>query len=201
MVTPIRPIDETGPSLRLYNYRLQSHASVSVSLGLYLVKKLQMVYPNFDKCGRRYLLAANTTYAQYQYHGPVSGLYAHSQRPTFITVEGCRALCGTGTQYYPWKESSATITTWVLPVIGLLLQLPFESNEFWATLWALARWGGSPIAALAYVFWNIKVTSKSAMLVDMSVAYSEVPDEHTEFAQMRDSLYILSVMNQCEYLF
>lgn len=154
--------------------------------------------PDFEACGNLFKQGANSTYAQYQYHGPVSGLYAHNARPLLITVEGCKEICGTGTQYYPWKKSSATITTWVLPVLGLLLQLPFESNAFWPTLWALARWCGSPIATLSYVFWNIKVTSKSAMMIDMSVPHNVVPDQQSDFSQMRDSLYILSVMNQCE---
>ncbi|KAI4164139.1 MAG: hypothetical protein LQ342_002103 [Letrouitia transgressa] len=152
--------------------------------------------PDFEACGNLFKQGANSTYAQYQYHGPVSGLYAHNARPLLITVEGCKEICGTGTQYYPWKKSSATITTWVLPVLGLLLQLPFESNAFWPTLWALARWCGSPIATLSYVFWNIKVTSKSAMMIDMSVPHNVVPDQQSDFSQMRDSLYILSVMNQ-----
>ncbi|KAL9037688.1 MAG: hypothetical protein Q9214_005587 [Letrouitia sp. 1 TL-2023] len=152
--------------------------------------------PNFTACGDLFKKGANSTYAQYQYHGPVSGLYAHNPPPLLITIDGCKDICGTGTQYYPWGESSATITTWVLPVLGLLLQLPFESNAFWPTLWAMARWCGSPIATLSYVFWNIKVTSKSAMMVDMSVPYNKLPDQQSDFSQMRDSLYILSVMNQ-----
>ena len=37
------------------------------------------------------------------------------------------------------------------------------------------------------------------MMVDMATAYNEVPGEGSHFAQMRDSLYILSVMNQCRF--
>ena len=80
-----------------------------------------------------------------------------------------------------------------------MLQAPYESNEFWQTVWAIARWVGSPIAALAYTLWNIKVSGKCAMMVDMATTYDQLPPQDSEFGQMRDSLYILSVMNQCKY--
>lgn len=37
------------------------------------------------------------------------------------------------------------------------------------------------------------------MMVDMATPYHEFPDQDSHFAQMRDSLYILSVMNQCKF--
>lgn len=82
--------------------------------------------------------------------------------------------------------------------MGVLLQLPYESHKNWATLLAFARWIGNPIAALSYTFWNITVTGKCAMIVDMATPYDEVPGTDSQFRQVRDSLYILSVMNQCE---
>ena len=37
-------------------------------------------------------------------------------------------------------------------------------------------------------------------MVDMATPYDEVPEEEdSQFAKMRDSLYILSVMNQCKF--
>ncbi|KAL8756258.1 MAG: hypothetical protein Q9184_004563 [Pyrenodesmia sp. 2 TL-2023] len=54
----------------------------------------------------------------------------------------------------------------------------------------------SPIASLSYVLWNIKVTAKCALMADMAVELSDYPGKDSEFAQMRDSLYILAVMNQ-----
>ena len=55
----------------------------------------------------------------------------------------------------------------------------------------------SPIASLAYVLWDIKVTGKGALMADMATKLDEFPEEDSDFAQMRDSLHILSVMNQC----
>ena len=84
-----------------------------------------------------------------------------------------------------------------MPVLGLLLQAPYESNAFLDTVFATARWVGSPIASLSYILWNIKVTGKCALLVDMATPYEDIPEEeYSQFAQMRDSFYILSVMNQ-----
>lgn len=87
----------------------------------------------------------------------------------------------------------------VPPVIGLILQAPFESNENFNSFLALSRWIGNPIASISYVLWNIKVIGKCAMMVDMATPYDKFPGEDSQFAGMRDSLYILSVMNQCKF--
>lgn len=133
----------------------------------------------------------------YFHHEPTP----HEQK-FLISTDGCRKLCGSEVHYYPWIQIAATITTWVLPVIGILLQAPYESNEFRKSLCALVRWIGSPVASICYILWNIKVIEKCAMLSDMSI-FSLKTLEDVEHAQdmrdmldMRDSLYILSVMNQ-----
>ncbi|KAL8887976.1 MAG: hypothetical protein Q9205_006270 [Flavoplaca limonia] len=151
--------------------------------------------PDFEACGQEFIRGSKDIYSHYVYTGPVRGVL-ESAEASLITVEGCRALCGTGTGYYPWKDSSNSITTWVLPVIGLIVQAPFESNQAWQTILLLARWIGSPIAVLSYILWNIKVTGKCALMVDMATKYNEYPDSGSEFSIMRDSLYILAIMNQ-----
>ena len=87
----------------------------------------------------------------------------------------------------------------VFPVVGLLLQAPYESNKSCATLLASVRWLGNLIAGMTYIFWNIKVTGRCALLVDMAEPWDTVLVPGSQFAQMRDSLYLLSVMNQCMY--
>ncbi|KAL1612212.1 hypothetical protein SLS60_000436 [Paraconiothyrium brasiliense] len=148
---------------------------------------------NFTECAAIY--AANEDLRKkYGWHGPLLGL---EPRPlTQITREGCLAICGHGADMYPWDDVSATITTWLLPVIGTLLQAPFESNAFRRTLLAITRWVGSPITSLSYVLWNIKVSAKAALMVDMAVPYDKVPDRKTDFGSMRDSMYLLLAMNQ-----
>ena len=152
---------------------------------------------DFEKCALRF--SANTTEGEalrleWGWRGPIVGIAQNNL--TQISREGCLHLCGSGADYYPWTEVSSTITTWILPVIGTLLQAPFESNATRRTLMAITRWVGSPIASLSYVLWNIKVSAKAALMVDMAVKYNETPDRKTDFGSMRDSMYLLLVMNQ-----
>lgn len=173
---------------------------------------LLTMQPDFVTCGADFLNNSSDAYSKYVYNGTVKGALA-SDGPTLITVEGCRNLCGTGVAYYSyvspsflplaqlthhftWKDSSATITTWLLPILGLIIQAPFESNQAWQTTLSICRWLGSPIAAMSYILWNIKVTGKCALTVDMSTRYNEYPKEGSDFSYMRDSLCILCIMNQ-----
>lgn len=175
--------------------------------------------PNFTECGIQFQKlwdAGNRTLA---YNGTIQGVLSQGDRPALITIAGCLELCGHGYELYTSDVWTNTVTNWVLPVAGgLLLQAPFESNRFWRTCFALMRWLGNPISSLSYVFWNIKVLGKCAMMVDMAVEYSDsppetvevplspsqtiaaptdpLPREQSEFARMRDSFYLLSVMNQ-----
>lgn len=148
---------------------------------------------NFDECAQRYMNNA-TLQTLWRWNGSIIGI--ERNHTTQISREGCLHVCGTGTNYYPWKDVSSTITTWLLPCVGTLLQAPFESNATKRTFLAIARWVGSPIASLSYVLWNIKVSAKAALMVDMAVKYDETPDRKTDFGSMRDSMYLLLVMNQ-----
>lgn len=149
---------------------------------------------NFTECAAVY--ASNQTLQQqFQWNGPIPGIDQRSPA-TQITREGCHQVCGSGTSYYSWEEASSTITTWILPVVGTLLQAPFESNATKRTFLAIARWVGSPIASLSYVLWNIKVSAKAALMVDMAVGFEDTPKRRTDFGSMRDSMYLLLVMNQ-----
>ena len=154
--------------------------------------------PYLDPCAKNFT-ASPFSYPQYTYNGSVPHVFNHAARPKLITYEGCCRLCGSGVAYYPWSNSSGTITTWVLPLVGVLVQAPYESNAFLKTFFALARWLGSPMASLAYTLWNIKVTRKCALILDMATEYGILPPQDSAFGRMRDSLYILSVMNQCMF--
>lgn len=151
---------------------------------------------NFTSCALRYVDAHNQTLIdKYGWTGPIRGINRNTS--TQISTAGCIALCGDGNDYYDWSQSSNTITTWVLPVIGMLLQAPFVSNAFWQTLYALARWIGSPMASISYILWNIKVSGKCALMVDMAIPYGKaIPDQDSDFGSIRDSFYILMTMNQ-----
>ncbi|OCL04333.1 hypothetical protein AOQ84DRAFT_324574, partial [Glonium stellatum] len=149
---------------------------------------------NFTECGLRYLSNPELSWI-HGYNGTTRGIEQNFSRQ--ITYQGCLDLCGAGIDYYPWATSSSTITTWLLPIVGMLLQAPFESNAFWRTMLAICRWVGSPMASLSYILWNIKVSGKCALMVDMAVPYEDaVPDRGSDFASIRDSFYILMTMNQ-----
>lgn len=175
--------------------------------------------PNFTACSDTFLEFSRHN-SIYNFNGTPYGIFSDpSRKPPLITYEGCKHFCGPGTQYYAWADISSTITTWVMivtmakcphnkslifysqvfPVVGLLLQAPYESNKNWSTLLALARWLGNPIAGMSYTLWNIKVIGRCALMVDMASPFDEVPGPGSQFANIRDSLYLLSVMNQCVY--
>ncbi|KAJ4321392.1 hypothetical protein N0V94_002929 [Neodidymelliopsis sp. IMI 364377] len=147
----------------------------------------------FDKCAAIFRNNA-TLQTQWGWNGTLVGLPPN--RTTQISREGCIHLCGDGIDYYLWADVSGTITTWILPVVGTLLQAPFESNATKRTLLAITRWVGSPIASLSYVLWNIKVSAKAALMVDMAVRYDQTPELESDFGSMRDSMYLLLAMNQ-----
>ncbi|KFY86847.1 hypothetical protein V498_07360 [Pseudogymnoascus sp. VKM F-4517 (FW-2822)] len=199
----------------------------------------------FQACAKEFndgLASGNQTIIGYNYTFAPLGILPGHKAPNLITYDGCVALCGGNPKFYPWAKVSDTITTWVLPLAGgLLLQLPFSSNKRFSTLLTLCRWLGSPIASLMYILWNIKVTGRCALIVDMSVPRGGPPGnprcsarnrtanmwntirkefsndrdpgevsgwpqlsnlnetekrEAEAFAELRDSMYILSVFNQ-----
>ncbi|EMC96232.1 hypothetical protein BAUCODRAFT_69340 [Baudoinia panamericana UAMH 10762] len=154
-----------------------------------------MGYTNFTECALRYSPLNESMQELYSWQGPVRLI--PKDPSTQITTAACKILCGTGSDYYTWAQASGTITTWVLPIMGVILQAPFESNAFWETVWSLARWIGSPIASLSYILWNIKVSGKCALMADMAAPYDSFDeDRRSNFQSMRDSLYLLATLNQ-----
>ncbi|KAI9855570.1 MAG: hypothetical protein M1824_006072 [Vezdaea acicularis] len=166
-------------------------------LAIALLAECHTAQPNFTDC-RITFVANPDKYSQYRYTGKLYDGFipTDEERRTIISLQGCKDFCGAGVDYYKWQDVAKTITTWVLPIIGLLLQAPFESNQFRNTLIALVRWIGSPIASLSYILWNIKIIGKSALMVDMSTKFNVLFNEDTRPGRLRDSMFILSVMNQ-----
>lgn len=146
-----------------------------------------MSTPNFTQCGITFT-SNLSLYSNYTWTGPAEGIWANGQAPPLITLAGCEALCGTGSEYYGWSASVTTVLTWVMPVLSMLTKAPFEKKQTVGTWWTICRWLGSPIVCLAYTLWNLKITSKCAKLVDMATPYDVVPLAESEFADMRDSL-------------
>lgn len=130
--------------------------------------------PNFTQCASDYLDAGPDPL--YAWRSPVRGI---PQNPlTQISYEGCLAKCGSGNDWYSWNQSSQTITTWILPIMGMLLQAPFESNAFWNTILAIARWVGNPMSSLSYILWNISVSGKCALMGKVSTCDYQMSTDH-----------------------
>lgn len=116
---------------------------------------------DFSACAAANVPLSLELIAQYGCTGPVIGIPCNAS--TQVTLLGCKALCGNGTDWFPWSKQASTLTTWVFPVMGIILQAPFMSNAFWQTVFDLARWIGNPMASLSYVLWNIKVVHNALM--------------------------------------
>jgi hypothetical protein len=63
-------------------------------------------------------------------------------------------------------------------------------------MFVFARWLGSPVASLSYSLWNIRISGHASLMVDMAVPYRQLPGPDTDFAEIRDSFYLLTIMNQ-----
>lgn len=87
--------------------------------------------PNFTQCAIDFL-TNDTNIGLYSYNGPTRGIAANFS--TQITYHGCVALCGSGSEYYNWYSVSNTMLTWVLPILGIILQAPFEPHAIWSTV-------------------------------------------------------------------
>jgi hypothetical protein len=109
--------------------------------------------PDFNAAATAFL-ANSTLQNLYGYHKP--GWPADSFT-YLVNQSGCEAYVGTKPEYYSWSDAAGTINTWVLPFTGLLLQAPFDSNDFLATFWAIMRWLGGAMASLSYVCGHIPV--------------------------------------------
>lgn len=121
--------------------------------------------PNFAAAGAEFI--TNTT-LQHLY-----GLQTFPGDPNpsthLINQSACEAWLGTGSDYYSWDDASGTINTWILPFTGLLLQAPFDSNDFRGTFWAIMRWSGGCMASLSYVSAQFAAMNSYYFLISLSL--------------------------------
>ncbi|PWW77969.1 hypothetical protein C7212DRAFT_175495 [Tuber magnatum] len=161
-------------------------------------------WETFGDCGIRLneLAKNNSLPAEDIYTGPVKGSLGQAQNTEhpilLLTYAACEEHCGHTASVQSWIRTSDTIATWALPLVSLVLQAPFESNNFRQTMFLVFRWVGSPMVSMMYIFWNMKVTRKCAIMVEMSLGKDEHPQAPSNFSGLRDSFYLLSVINQYE---
>lgn len=131
-------------------------------------------------------------YSDPVYHGAIRGFRFNNepdQRPLLLTQQGCNNACGTDSQLNDVVDAFSIMTTWVLPVIALLSQLPYESlsEDKYRNLEAFGNWVGAPAASLTTTIWNILMIRKCQKL------------SRKGNSALKDSLYILSCINQYQY--
>lgn len=128
------------------------------------------------------------------YHGLIGGLNV-SPQPLLLTLEGCKRWCGgNAPQFSSSVEAFEILTTWVLPVITLLSSLPYESTSRhgFGNFEAFVNWIGAPAATLSTTLWNIRMMHKCRV-------WYKKPKYTDTGPIVRDTLYILSCINQYEY--
>lgn len=78
-------------------------------------------FANWSSCVNEFY--SNTTQIDlYTYQDPVRW---GSPNGTYITTAGCKAVCGSRPHVFQWDAIAFTLTTWVIPIVGLLMS---ESN-------------------------------------------------------------------------
>ncbi|EPS37085.1 hypothetical protein H072_9293 [Dactylellina haptotyla CBS 200.50] len=90
--------------------------------------------------------------------------------PLAVDYHFVTSKCGDSSGLYHWTLVSDTLTTWILPLFGLIVSLPWESNKRGHTILMIFRWIGSPFATLTYIFWNLRVMGRAATMIDLGVA-------------------------------
>lgn len=77
----------------------------------------------------------------------------------FVRYDKCMETCGESPEYYTWSDSFQTLSTWILPLIGLILQLPFGGDTLWEAIQLVVRCVGNSISSLTSELWNLRVSS------------------------------------------
>jgi hypothetical protein len=105
-----------------------------------------------------------------------------------LTREGCEEACGTGSDAHDVLRAFQVLTTWVLPAVSLLSQLPYESLSRGKrkNVEAFVSWVGAPASALTTTIFNIWIVRKAKGLVGRAGATN-------------DACYVLCCINQYEY--
>ena len=113
-----------------------------------------------------------------------------------VTYDLCNAKCGDKTYFYNWSQASAILMTWSFPILSLAVTASYVSNDSSGTFWATARWFGSPLSALTQTIISLQTGGKCASVVRLAMEPGAIIEEGSDFAEIRDSFYLLGAMNQ-----
>jgi hypothetical protein len=114
------------------------------------------------------------------------------QKPLMLTKTGCYDICGNVPEFNTADDAFQILTTWVLPMLALFSNLPFESlskRKVRSTLEALVNWIGSPQSAFTTTMFNIFQIRNC----QRSIQPGDIRQQYV------DSFFVLSCVNQYYY--
>lgn len=185
--------------------------------------------------GTGYFGFSATDVERFLYRGEVTGMDHFFNRSEFITLTtegahttpiipllssakyhlttettGCKAICNDPTDWY-WDQnptlSLGIISNWVLPILGLLVMLPYDSlhrrnarapwyhGRVARTLGALLNWLGSPQTALTATLFNIHQIRKCYLETNPA----GVAADSNQQPAKKDAYYVLSALGQFRF--
>ncbi|KAG6862904.1 hypothetical protein C0991_009554, partial [Blastosporella zonata] len=118
-------------------------ANIAILILLFFVSVHTVVGANFDQC------LQNIHQGNF---GEVGGCDNHGQpvpiaNATAITYELCVRACGSGPEPFQWSVFSQEFSSWLLPWLALVSQLPFGSEDKLDNLISMLLTVGSPTLA------------------------------------------------------
>ncbi|KAJ7620425.1 hypothetical protein FB45DRAFT_930191 [Roridomyces roridus] len=118
-----------------------------------------------------------------------------------ITAVACRDNCGSGMlrQSVDFTASAITITTWLLPWLALVAQLPFEARGWMNILSGLLALGSPALAAysLALTAFNRWYTYRKFQAIKDKAMNDTHPEYHYMVERIEAAQFILMEVQQC----
>ncbi|RPA78189.1 hypothetical protein BJ508DRAFT_378420 [Ascobolus immersus RN42] len=109
-----------------------------------------------------------------RYNGTIKGLKNENAKQSLhdylltTTYKACKDKCDTKPDYYDWADIMETLGNWILPILGIIVAFPYESNKFFSSILMMMRWLGNPVTCFSIILWNLRVTAKCGKLADMA---------------------------------
>ncbi|KAJ6559728.1 hypothetical protein B0H19DRAFT_1145684 [Mycena capillaripes] len=119
-----------------------------------------------------------------------------------ITYGACQASCSMDIlrQSINFSGAAIPLTTWLLPWLALIAQLPFEASDAWTNILSGFLCVGSPALAaysLALTAFNRGYITKRFKVLKQTVERETGPEYHFMAGRVDDAAYILREGQQC----
>ncbi|KAJ7822578.1 hypothetical protein B0H14DRAFT_2598501 [Mycena olivaceomarginata] len=119
-----------------------------------------------------------------------------------ITFGACVESCGMSVlrQGINFSEATIPLTTWLLPWLALIAQLPFEASDAWMNILSGFLCVGSPALAtysLSLTVLNRRYLAARFQALKRTVERETGPEYHFMAGRVEDAAYILQESQQC----